>query len=485
MNQDLSATLLDIQPQHDHDHKTQQKRTSLLQCMNGSDIRGQVPRDLNGDMAARIALAFARFFDMGKIVIGHDVRLSSPEFVEKITEMLLRHGVDVVDMGLCGTEELYHAVFSTVYGTVDGGIMVTASHNPAQYNGMKLVQEQARPVFSNNGLTEIIHLSMDDDWYRGQVASKLPRRGHLHTSDAHLQKIYYAALLLSLVPAGEIRRFRVVANSGNGCSGPMVDFLARHLPIELIHLHSQPDGHFPNGVPNPLLPEKRNDTAQAVLQHKADLGLAWDGDFDRCFFFDETGRFIDSYYITGLLAEELLRMRPGGTVLHDPRLYWNTREVVLANGGTPVMTRTGHAFIKEKMRALQAIYGGEVSGHHYFRDFGYCDSGMLTWLLVCRLLSRTGKSLAELCNERMAAYPASGEINSSVEDAAGVIARVAQKYQDGSHDLTDGLSVEYPNFRFNLRRSNTEELLRLNVETRGDQALLEDKTAELLSMIRS
>jgi phosphomannomutase len=265
----------------------------------------------------------------------------------------------------------------------------------------------------------------------------------------------------------------------------VVDLLAAHLPFAFIRLQHEPDGNFPNGVPNPLLPERRQVSADAVRHHQADLGIAWDGDFDRCFLYDETGRFIEGYYIVGLLAEALLRLHPGATILHDPRLVWNTQEIVRAAGGKPVMTRTGHAFIKERMRELDALYGGEMSAHHYFRDFGYCDSGMLPWLLVCRLLSDTGRPLSALVGERLAAYPVSGEINSRVRDAEAVLAAVERRYAHGVIDRTDGLSVEFPEFRFNLRRSNTEPVVRLNVETRNDEPLLRRRTAELLELIRA
>ena len=275
-----------------------------------------------------------------------------------------------------------------------------------------------------------------------------------------------------------------MVNAGNGCAGPVVDLLAAHLPFTFIRLQHEPDGTFPHGVPNPLLPDRREATASAVREHGADLGIAWDGDFDRCFFFDATGRFIEGYYLVGLLAEAMLKLHPGAAILHDPRLIWNTREIVLAAGGRPVLSRTGHAFIKEKMREEDAVYGGEMSAHHYFRDFGYCDSGMLPWLLVCQLLSASGRTLAELVNDRMAAYPVSGEINSTVADPAQVVARVRERYGAGEIHLTDGLSVAFPEYRFNLRSSNTEPVLRLNVETRGNQALLAEKTSELLALIR-
>ncbi|NCC77111.1 MAG: phosphomannomutase [Clostridia bacterium] len=456
--------------------------TSSLRCMTAYDVRGKIPEDFDEQIALRIALAFARHCRVRSMVLGRDMRLTSPGIAGAITDGLLAQGIDIIDIGLCGTEEVYHAVFSGAAAGVDGGIMITASHNPAAYNGMKIVQRESRPVSRDNGLNEIAHMAADPDWYRRQCAHKIAPPGRLTKITG---KQPYIDHLLSMVDCSVMRPMKIVVNPGNGCAGPVVDLLAPHLPFDFIRLNHHPDGSFPNGVPNPLLPEKREATAKAVREHRADLGIAWDGDFDRCFLYDEEGRFIEGYYIVGLLAVAMLQQSPGATILHDPRLTWNTREMVEAAGGTPVMTRTGHAFIKENMRAMNAVYGGEMSAHHYFRDFGFCDSGMIPWLLVCRLMSISGKPLSALVNERMAAYPVSGEINSIVADPDAVISRIEQRYADGTKDSIDGLSVEYPDYRFNLRKSNTEPVLRLNVETRGDQALLEQKTAELLHLIRS
>ncbi|MBV5316472.1 MAG: phosphomannomutase [Desulfobulbaceae bacterium] len=453
-----------------------------LRCFTAYDVRGKVPDDFDSEIATRIALAFAHHCQVRKMVVGRDMRLTSPEIAEAIITGLLAQGIDVVDIGLCGTEEVYYAVFSGVSAGVEGGIMITASHNPAAYNGMKIVQRDARPVSGDSGLHEIAAMAADDRWYQSLCAQK-PVKVGLCTSGT--DKTAYIGHLLATVDCKGMRPLRLVVNSGNGCAGPIIDLLAPHLPFEFIRMHHEPDGRFPNGVPNPLLPEKREATARAVREHQADLGIAWDGDFDRCFLYDENGRFIEGYYIVGLLAVAMLQLHPGATILHDPRLTWSTRELVEAAGGRPVMTRTGHAFIKERMRALDAVYGGEMSAHHYFRAFGYCDSGMLPWLLVCTLMHRSGKKLSELCDERMAAYPVSGEINSKVGDPDAVIARIEQRYADGVKDTTDGISIEYPDWRFNLRSSNTEPVLRLNVETRGDAELLQRKTNELLQLIRS
>jgi len=276
-----------------------------------------------------------------------------------------------------------------------------------------------------------------------------------------------------------------VVNAGNGCAGPILDLLEAQLPFELIKVHHAPDGSFPHGIPNPLLPENRAATAEAVRTHGAIVGLAWDGDFDRCFFFDENGDFVEGYYIVGLLASNILQKVPGARIIHDPRLTWNTIEMVREAGGVPIMSKTGHAFIKERMRKEDAVYGGEMSAHHYFRHFAYCDSGMIPWLLVLELMCREQKTLSQLVGERMARFPASGEINRTVQDPAAVMAAVEKSYADQALqiDHTDGLAIEFERWRFNLRSSNTEPVLRLNVESRGDQALMEEKTREILAVV--
>jgi len=454
--------------------------TEQLNCFTAYDVRGRVPDELNTDIARRIGLAFAAHFAPQQVVIGRDMRLSSPDIAQALADILVSRGVTVLDLGLCGTEEMYYAVFSGEEQGIDGGIMVTASHNPADYNGMKLVRHGARPVSSSSGLKEIAATAASPAHYR-DILQKPAVAGRIIPCP---DKDRYVGHLLSMVAKDMMKPLKIVVNAGNGCAGPVIDELEKHLPFTLIKIHHAPDGTFPNGVPNPLLPEKREATARAVRDHGADLGLAWDGDFDRCFFYDETGRFIEGYYMVGLLAEVLLQKHPGATVLHDPRLIWNTQEVVRAAGGVPEITRTGHAFIKEKMREADAVYGGEMSAHHYFREFGYCDSGMIPWLLVCELLSVSGQQLSALVDDRMAAYPVSGEINSAVPDPAAVLALIQDTYAEGQMNFTDGLSVEFPRFRFNLRMSNTEPVLRLNVETRADKQLLQEKTAELLNLIR-
>jgi len=445
-------------------------------CFKAYDIRGRVPDELNPQLAGDIGRAFAACFSPRKVAVGRDIRLSSEELSDALIEGLLDSGVDVLDLGLCGTEEIYHAAFSLEQEGVDGGIVVTASHNPADYNGMKLVTVGARPVTGESGLKAMAEMIVTGRL--PELSLKKGRRSSVSGKAGYIQH------LLGYVNRAALKPLRVVVNSGNGCAGAVIDLLEPHLPFTFIKAFHEPDGTFPHGVPNPLLPEKREETGRLVREHGADLGIAWDGDFDRCFFWDAQGNFIEGYYIVGLLAMELLVQEPGGRILHDPRLIWNTRELVQSAGGIPVMTRTGHAFIKERMRQEDAIYGGEMSAHHYFRDFGYCDSGMIPWLLVCALLSRTNTTLAGLVEERMAAYPVSGEINSVVADPDAAIARVRAGFSQGEEDDTDGLSVTFPEFRFNIRKSNTESLLRLNVESRRDPALLAGKTRELLALIR-
>ncbi len=449
---------------------------SLLPAFKAYDIRGKVPSELNPELAMQIGRAFACVYSLKKVVVGRDIRHSSLPLVQALSTGLMEMGVEVLDLGLCGTEEIYHAAFSMESLGVDGGVVVTASHNPADYNGMKFVVRGARPVTGEYGLKEMAGMILH---------ARLPNPAAVHgTCRSVSSKDAYVRHLLTYVEADKLQPLRIVVNSGNGCAGAIIDLLEKHLPFRFIKVHHEPDGDFPHGVPNPLLSENRAETARAVLENGADFGVAWDGDFDRCFFWDELGNFIEGYYIVGLLAREMLQKDPGAKILFDPRLTWNTLEQVEKFGGLPIMTRTGHAFIKERMRREDAVYGGEMSAHHYFRDFGYCDSGMIPWLLVASLLCREGGKLSELVANRMAAYPVSGEINRRVADPDAVIARIEGKYQNGKRDLTDGLSIEYENYRFNIRKSNTEPLLRLNVESRGDVRLLQEKTEELLALIR-
>ena len=446
-----------------------------LTAFKAYDIRGRVPDELDADIAYRIGRAYVAFLQPKTVVVGRDIRLSSAGLCTALARGLLDGGADVLDIGLCGTEEVYHATFSQ---EVDGGIMVTASHNPTGYNGMKLVRDGSRPISGDTGLGAI-----RDQVARGEFAAPPQRRG---TLQALASKAAYIEHLLSYVDLTALPKLKVVVNAGNGCAGPVIDLLESRLPFEFVKVHHQPDGSFPNGIPNPLLPENRAATAAAVVAHGADLGVAWDGDFDRCFLFDEQGGFIEGYYIVGLLAAAFLAKHPGARIIHDPRLTWNTIDLVQKAGGTPILSKTGHAFIKERMRAEDAIYGGEMSAHHYFRDFAYCDSGMIPWLLVTELMGRSGQPLSALVAKRMALFPASGEINRRLGDPAAALAAIEAKYGPGASglDRTDGISIEYPTWRFNLRLSNTEPVVRLNVESRGDAPLMQEKTEEILDILR-
>lgn len=444
-----------------------------ITCFKAYDIRGQIPNELNADVAYRVGNATAEFLDAKTMVLGRDMRLSSAEFADAVARGLTEAGVKVLDIGLCGTEMVY---FATGHLKADGGIMVTASHNPADYNGLKLVREDAKPISGDTGLKEIRTIAERDD---RKTASKPGTRGSIDLFDDYIQH------LLGYIDVSELKPLKLVANAGNGCAGIALDGLEKHLPFNIVKIHNEPDGTFPNGIPNPMLLENQSMTADAVVDHKADMGIAWDGDFDRCFLFDEKGSFIEGYYIVGLLAESLLAHNPGGKVVHDPRLTWNTLDIVEAAGGTAVQSKSGHSFIKETMRAEDAIYGGEMSAHHYFRDFSYADSGMIPWLLVAELMSVTGKSLSELVGERIAKYPASGEINRQVADAAATLQKLHDEYAEDALlvDDTDGYCFEFPEWRFNIRMSNTEPVVRLNVESRADEALMKVKTDEILTLM--
>ncbi len=437
------------------------------------DVRGRLPDELNEDIAYRIGRGFAEFVKPKKVAVGRDIRLSSAQLRDALVRGLTDSGVDVYDIGLCGTEGVY---FATFHESLDGGIMVTASHNPPDYNGMKMVRERAKPISSDTGLEDIRVIAE-----RGEFASppRAGRRQDLDTSKTYLEH------LLSYIEPSKLKPLKIVVNAGNGGAGLIIDQLEKHLPFEFIKLFNQPDGHFPNGVPNPMLEENRAPTIDAIRKHKADLGLAWDGDFDRCFFFDEGGRFIEGYYIVGLLASAFLKRYPGAKIVHDPRLTWNTVDMVKSLGGIPVLCKSGHAFIKEKMRTEDAVYGGEMSAHHYFRDFSYADSGMIPWLLVTQIVCESGKSLSALVDERIKLFPASGEINRKLPDGKAAIQRIEKLYKSKAQsvDYTDGLSMEFDRWRFNLRTSNTEPLVRLNVESRGDEGLMKAKTEELLKAL--
>lgn len=481
---------------------TSQLETSdsqLLSCFKAYDIRGKLGEELNTDIAYRIGRAFAQHTKAKKVVVGGDVRLTSEELKLALANGLMDGGTDVIDLGLSGTEHIY---FATSHLNCDGGIVVTASHNPIDYNGMKLVRENSKPISGDTGLFDIKALAEQNNF------SDVERKGQLSSYDITQP---YTEHLLTYIDTGNLspldtssvsssdslpsKALKLVVNAGNGTAGPALDaieaaFKQLQVPVEFIKVHHQPDGNFPNGIPNPLLIENRAATRDAVIKHKADMGIAWDGDFDRCFLFDEQGEFIEGYYIVGLLAENFLAKSADANsspqkIIHDPRLTWNTIDIVEQSGGQAIQSKTGHAFIKERMRSEDAIYGGEMSAHHYFRDFFYCDSGMIPWLLIAELVCLRKQALSSLVKARIEAYPSSGEINHKLADPKKAIARVFENYQADAQviDKTDGISMEFGSWRFNLRSSNTEPVVRLNVESKGDEQLMQNKTQEVLALL--
>ena len=481
-----------------------------ITCFKAYDIRGELNKQLSEEVAYRIGRAFAEELNAKTVVVGGDVRLTSTPLKLALSAGLIDGGAKVYDLGDTGTEEIY---FATKHLGVDGGIEVTASHNPINYNGMKLVKAGSVPISGDTGLNAIKALAetFDDEAVASRLAfygngarsdAEAFFNGHRHIDIAKLKAsgayeekdclTDYARHVVSYIDTANLTPLKIVANAGNGAAGKALDaieavFAETGVPVEFIKVHHQPDGTFPNGIPNPLLPENRADTAKAVIAHNADFGIAWDGDFDRCFLFDAKGEFIEGYYIVGLLAQAFIDKEDNAKIIYDPRVFWNTEDIVKTSGGTPVKSKTGHAFIKERMRKEDAVYGGEMSAHHYFRDFAYCDSGMIPWLLVAELLCTKQTSLADMVAARIEAFPSSGEINSVLKDADAALARVKAKYEADAEviDNTDGIGYEFAEWRFNLRKSNTEPVIRLNVESRGNIPLMEEKTQELITLIRS
>ena len=445
-----------------------------MDCFKAYDIRGRIPSELNESIAYRIGVAVADYFNASSIVIGYDVRPSSIDILNALSQGIASRNCKIFNIQLCGTEEIY---FATNHLNTDAGIMITASHNPSDYNGMKIVGPGAKPISMDSGLSDIMRLTENaiDHFSNNPI--------ELIEKDIRPD---YIKKIISFVDISKLRPLKVVFNAGNGCAGPVIDAMEKLLPIDCIKINNEPDGSFPNGIPNPLLPENRQVTADAVIDNNADLGIAWDGDFDRCFFFDSNGTFIENYYLIGLLSEQLLKTNLNDQIVHDPRLVWNTREEVNKFGGTPLLSKAGHSFIKEIMRENQAVYGGEMSGHHYFRDFYYSDSGMIPWLLLIENICSSGETLTNLVKERMNRYPVSGEINTKVDNPKKLLESIKEYYLEFNPliDDLDGYSFEFSNWRFNLRMSNTEPLVRLNVESKENQQLMEEKTEEILKLIK-
>ncbi len=453
-----------------------------LTCFKAYDIRGQLGTELDEGIAYRIGRAYAEYLKPKNVVLGGDVRLTSESLKQALSEGIRDAGSDVIDIGMVGTEQVY---FATSHLHAGGGIEVTASHNPIDFNGMKPIREGSRPVSSDTGLLDIKALAEANNLSPVAAADRGSYKQMSIIDD-------YIDHLCDYVDLKTIKPMKLVMNAGNGAAGPVVEalearFAALGVAVDFVKINNQPDGTFPNGIPNPILHENRASTIDEVLDHGADMGIAWDGDFDRCFLVDEKGQFIEGYYIVGLLAEAFLLKNPGAKIVHDPRLTWNTVDVVAKNGSEAIQSKTGHAFIKERMRAEDAVYGGEMSAHHYFKDFFYCDSGMVPWLLVMELISSSGKSLSQLVEAMMAAYPSPGEINRSIADPAAAIARVRAHYEADALVVneTDGVSMEFAQWRFNLRMSNTEPLVRLNLETRGDHVLMKAREQDILAILES
>ncbi len=454
---------------------------SQLTCFKAYDIRGKLGTELNEEIAYKIGRAYGQIYQPKTVVIGCDIRLTSESLKQATIQGLNDAGVNVLDLGMTGTEEVYFGAFHL---DVQGGIEITASHNPMDYNGMKLVRENARPISADTGLKDIQALAESGNF------TELTQKGS--TAPYNILPEFIEHLMGYINPA-KIRPLKLVVNAGNGAAGHVIDaieekFKSLNIPVEFIKIHHEADGHFPNGIPNPILVENRDSTRHAVLEHQADMGIAWDGDFDRCFLFDEKGQFIEGYYIVGLLAQAFLLKQSGEKIVHDPRLIWNTFDVVEKYQGIPVQSKSGHSFIKDKMREHNAVYGGEMSAHHYFRDFSYCDSGMIPWLLVVSVLSETGQSLSSLVEEMITKFPCSGEINFKVADTQATIQKIFDHFADQNPviDQTDGVSLDFGIWRLNVRASNTEPLLRLNIETRLDRhpKPMQDYVNELTQLIQ-
>ncbi|NWK74499.1 phosphomannomutase CpsG [Acinetobacter sp. SwsAc6] len=433
---------------------------TTLTCFKAYDIRGKLGEELNEDIAYKVGRAYGQIYQPKTIVVGCDIRLSSEGLKQATIKGLNDAGVNVLDLGMTGTEEVYFGAFHL---DVQGGIEVTASHNPMDYNGMKLVRENSRPISADTGLKEIQALA------EAGVFNEVEHKG---TTEKYNILPEFVEHLMGYIDPAKIRPLKLVVNAGNGAAGHVIDaieekFKSLNVPVEFIKIHHEADGTFPNGIPNPLLVENRDSTRNAVLEHGADMGLAWDGDFDRCFLFDEKGQFIEGYYIVGLLAQAFLLKQAGEKIVHDPRLVWNTVDIVEQYKGQTVQSKSGHAFIKQVMREQNAVYGGEMSAHHYFRDFAYCDSGMIPWLLAVSVLSETQQTLSSLVEGMIAKFPCSGEINFKVQDTQVTIQKIFEFFaaQNPAIDKTDGISLDFGNWRLNVRASNTEPLLRLNIET--------------------
>ena len=451
-----------------------------LSCFKTYDIRGEVNVNINTKIVYRIGRALCQHFSAKSVVIGYDARETSPSFASAIANSVQDSGATVINIGLAGTEEMYWAV--SKFGACTG-IEITASHNPINYNGLKIVKSKSQPLHEEADLQAITKLA------EKAVFSSPSDRGKMIDRSVEAREAYVDRVL-SFIDIDKLRPLKIVVNSGNGAAGPTFDAIAQKLleanaPLEFIRINHNPDHTFPNGVPNPILRKNHYATAKIVKEVGADLGVAFDGDFDRCFFFDENGIFVPGEYVVGLFAAIFLEKEPDATIVHDPRVIWNTQSIIKNKGGVAVQSKTGHAFIKQTMRTHKAIYGGEISAHHYFRDFAFCDSGMIPWLLIVELISKSGRLLGNWVKDQYVSFPSSGEINFRVKDANDSISRVLANYREDavSLDNSDGLSLTFKDWRFNLRSSNTEPLVRLNIESRGNSSNLKAKVADIANIL--
>lgn len=449
-----------------------------LTCFKAYDVRGVLGDNLDTGIAERIGRAFAELSGPGRVVVGYDARETSPELAKALAKGITSRGVDVLDIGLGGTEEVY---FATGQYEACGGVMVTASHNPIEYNGMKLVGAGSRPLDPATDLKSLKSMAEADSYETSPEPGRIERLSF---------RSAFAEHVCGLAKPERIGPLRVLVNPGNGTAGATFDavageLMARGANLDIVRMHHEPDPTFPNGIPNPLIPENQVQTSERVVAEGADLGVAWDGDFDRCFFFDEKGSIVPGEMVVAILAEAALSREPGAKIVHDPRVTGAIRATISAAGGEAVVTKTGHAFLKAKMRETGAPYGGEMSAHHYFRDFFYCDSGMIPWVQFLEILSNRGTTASALVADLRARFPSSGEINFRVKDANATMERVVECMQAAAEEIDrlDGASIDFGTWRMNIRASNTEPLLRLNVETAGNTALLDEKVAEMRELI--
>jgi phosphomannomutase len=445
------------------------------------DIRGIYPQEINEKDVYKIAKAYCELVKPSEVVIGCDVRLSSPSLKLAAIKAVTDLGIKVIDVGEISTDMLYFAVANYGYA---GGFSITASHNPKEYNGAKFVREQSKPISSDTGLFAIRDIAIND---KVEITNLELTEENLKLVEKKNILDDYIAKVKTFVDLSKLKSLKIVANPNFGMGGRAVDKLLENINVKIEKLNWESDGNFPKGRPDPLIPENREEISRLVVEKGADLGVAWDADADRCFFFTEKGEFIEGYFITALLGKIFLQRNPGGKIIHDPRLVWAVQDVAKEEGGISLANKSGHAFIKERMRQEDAVFGGEMSAHYYFRDYFYCDNGLIPFIMMLEFLSTQNKTLAEIMQEMFwQKYFVSGEINSEVADVKSKIAQAKEKYSVDakSVDEIDGVSIEFANWRFNLRGSNTEPVIRLNVEAKSKE-LMEEKKDELLDLIRN